>query len=73
MTKYQIQIEKDENWLFVGEIVWLPACYTQAKTIPELLDRLVEVTEWSVALSNDMKGDSYKKFNFSLHLDYASA
>ncbi|MCR5411489.1 MAG: type II toxin-antitoxin system HicB family antitoxin [Patescibacteria group bacterium] len=43
--KYQIIIEKDENDYFIGEVVGLPACYTQAKTLPELLSRLTEVTE----------------------------
>ena len=43
--KYQIIIEKDENGYFIGEVVGLPACYTQAKTLPELLSRLTEVTE----------------------------
>jgi len=45
MTSYQIQIEKDENGVFVGEVLGLPACYTQANSIPELFDRLMEVSE----------------------------
>lgn len=71
MKKYTITIEKDENGMFVWEVEWLPACYTQAKTVPELLDRLVEVTDWSLQLLNNI--DTDKKFNFSLHVDYATA
>ena len=70
--KYQIVIEKDENDCFVWEVVWLPACYTQAKTLPELLSRLTEVTEWSIDLLKDLwKNDFYKKFNFSMEIEYA--
>lgn len=43
--KYTIQVQKDKNGMFVGEVVGLPACYTQAKTIPQLLERIVEVSE----------------------------
>ena len=70
--KYQIIIEKDEDWIFVWEVVWLPACYTQAKTLPELLSRLTEVTEWSINLLKDLwKKDFNKKFNFSMEIEYA--
>lgn len=48
--KYTIQIQKDKNGMFVGEVIGLPACYTQAKTIPQLLERIVEVSEWSLEL-----------------------
>lgn len=46
--KYTIQIQKDKHGMFVGEVVGLPTCYTQAKTIPQLLERIIEVSEWSV-------------------------
>ena len=71
--KYQISIDRDENNIFVGEIVWLPACYTQAKTIPELLSRMVEVIDGSVELLNDinLKNNFNTKFNVSLEIDYA--
>ena len=70
--KYTINIEKDENWIFVWEVVWLPACYTQAKTIPQLLERIVEVSEWSIELLQDINNKSLKdKFTFSLKVDYA--
>lgn len=77
MTKeYKISIEKDENDMFVWEVIWLPACYTQAKTVPELLDRLMEVAEWSLEIVKDLnKKENFfgKKFNFSLKVDYAKA
>jgi len=40
--KYTIIIEKDEDEWFVSEVVELPGCHTQAKTMDELLDRTRE-------------------------------
>lgn len=61
--------------MFVGEVVGLPACYTQAKTIPQLLERIIEVSEWSMELLKDMGKikDFSDKFTFSLKVDYATA
>lgn len=43
--KYTIVIEKDEkNWL-VSEVVELPGCHTQAKTMDELLKRTKEAIQ----------------------------
>ncbi|HHS49547.1 MAG TPA: type II toxin-antitoxin system HicB family antitoxin [candidate division Zixibacteria bacterium] len=36
-------IEKDEDGFFVGTVPVLKSCYTQAKTMDELIDRLKEV------------------------------
>lgn len=70
--KYQIHIEKDENNIYVWEVVWLPACYTQAKTLSVLFDRLAEVTEWSVDLMKDMEWKNISKmFNLSMEIEYA--
>lgn len=43
--KYTAVIEKDENDWFVSEVVELPGCHTQAKTIDELLARTKEAIE----------------------------
>jgi len=40
--KYTVIIEKDEDGWFVSEVVGLPGCHTQAKTIDELLKRTKE-------------------------------
>lgn len=43
--KYTIIIEKDEeNWL-VSEVVELPGCHTQAKTMDQLLERTKEAIQ----------------------------
>ncbi len=40
--KYTVIIEKDEAGWFVSEVVALPGCHTQAKSIDELLERTKE-------------------------------
>lgn len=41
-TKYTIIIERDENGWLVSEVVGLPGCHTQAKTMDQLLERTKE-------------------------------
>jgi len=40
--KYTIIIEKDEDGWYVSEVVELPGCHTQGKTINQLLERTEE-------------------------------
>ena len=40
--KYTVIIEKDEAGWFVSEVVELPGCHTQAKSLDELLERTKE-------------------------------
>lgn len=42
MVKFNILIEQDEDGWFVSEVVELPGCHTQAKTLDELLVRTKE-------------------------------
>jgi predicted RNase H-like HicB family nuclease len=42
MVVYNIIVEQDEDGLFVSEVVGLPGCHTQAKSMDELLDRTRE-------------------------------
>lgn len=42
MAKYNIVIEKDEDGWFVSEVVGLPGCHTQAKTMDQLIERTKE-------------------------------
>lgn len=43
--KYTIIIEKDEADWFVSEVVELPGCHTQAKTMDKLLERTKEAIQ----------------------------
>ncbi len=43
--KYTVLIEKDEEGWLVSEVVELPGCHTQAKTMDQLLDRTREAIQ----------------------------
>ena len=43
--EFYVLIEKDEDGFFVGEVPALKACYSQAKTIDELMKNMGEVIE----------------------------
>ncbi len=45
MGEYTVIIERDEDGYYVGEVVELPGCFTQAKSIDELLRRIKEAIE----------------------------
>lgn len=66
--KYTIQIQEDKHGIFVGEVVGMSACYTQAKTIPQLLKRIIKLWEWSVENNeiNNNKVKLVKKYQKSL-------
>ena len=40
--KLTVIIEKDEDGWYVSEVVGLPGCHTQGKTIDQLLERTKE-------------------------------
>ena len=45
MAKFNVIVEKDEDGWYVSEVVELPGCHTQAKTIEELLERTKEAIQ----------------------------
>lgn len=42
MATFNVIIEKDEDGFLVSEVVGLPGCHTQAKTMDELVARTKE-------------------------------
>lgn len=60
--KYTLIIEKDEEGWYVSEVVGLPGCHTQAKTVDELIRRTKEAikaylkTEDRTDVSEDFVG-----------------
>ena len=40
--KYTVVIEKDEDGWYISEVVGLPGCHTQGKTIDQLMERTKE-------------------------------
>jgi len=43
--KYTVLIEKDEDNWYISEVVELPGCHTQAKTIDQLMERTKEAIQ----------------------------
>ncbi len=42
MADFNVIIEKGEDGYYISEVVELPGCHTQAKTIDELMERTKE-------------------------------
>jgi predicted RNase H-like HicB family nuclease len=51
--EFYVVIEKDEDGFFVGEVPQLKACYSQGKTIDELMANMKDV----IALALEEQGD----------------
>ena len=43
--KFTVIIEKDEDGWYVSEVVGLPGCHTQGKTIDQLMERTKEAIQ----------------------------
>lgn len=46
--EFYVVIERDEDGFFVGEVPQLRACYSQGRTLDELMDNIREVIELCV-------------------------
>ena len=45
MTEFNVVIEKGEDGYLISEVMEIPGCHTQAKTMDELIKRVREVIE----------------------------
>ncbi|MCA9935425.1 MAG: type II toxin-antitoxin system HicB family antitoxin [Anaerolineales bacterium] len=45
MKEFFVVIERDENGMYVGEVPQLTACYSQGRTLDELMTNIKEVIE----------------------------
>jgi predicted RNase H-like HicB family nuclease len=52
MVEFNIIVEQDEDGYFVSEVVGLPGCHTQAKSIDELLKRTKEAISLYLKCTN---------------------
>jgi predicted RNase H-like HicB family nuclease len=43
--EFEVVIEKDSDGFYIGSVPSLKGCYTQAKSLDELMDRIKEVIE----------------------------
>ena len=57
---FNLIIEKGEDGYFIAEVVELPGCHTQAKTMEELIKRIKE----AISLYLEIQGKGYIKSNF---------
>ncbi|MEK7576219.1 MAG: type II toxin-antitoxin system HicB family antitoxin [Patescibacteria group bacterium] len=62
--QFKVLIERDEDGFFVATVPALPGCYTQAKTLPDLLKNVREAIELclSVAKTNPRYRAQIKQF-----------
>lgn len=42
MVTFNVIVEKDEDGMFVSEVIGLPGCHTQGKNLDELMERTKE-------------------------------
>lgn len=45
MREFTVIIEKDEEGWYVAKVPEIPGCYTQGKTLPQVLERIKEAIE----------------------------
>ncbi len=57
MRTFTVIIQKDKEGYFVGEVVELPGCHTQAKSLDKLMERIKEAIE----LYLDVQGEALEK------------
>jgi predicted RNase H-like HicB family nuclease len=56
---YTVIVEKDVDGFYVGEVVELPGCHTQAKTVEELMKRMEEAVSLYLEVKNDSGNPSF--------------
>ena len=59
--EFYVIIEKDEDGFFVGEVPQLDACYSQGRTVDELMENIKEVIrlcldEWDPESAGEFVG-----------------
>ena len=50
-NKFKVIIERDEDGFFVASVPALPGCHTQAKTFPELTNRIREAIQLCIEVA----------------------
>ena len=50
-NKFKVIIERDEDGFFVASVPALPSCHTQAKTFPELTNRIREAIQLCIEVA----------------------
>ena len=61
---FSVIIEKDEKGYYIGKVPSLRSCYTQAKTLPELYNRLQEVVGLCLEVEKEIFQERIKPNKF---------
>ena len=62
MQEFNIIIEKGEDGFLISEVVELPGCHTQAKTLDELVKRTKEVISLYLKVEGSPSSRNREKF-----------
>ena len=57
-NKYTVIVEEGEDGYLISDVVELPGCHTQAKTIKELLERTREAIQGYLELKDNLEINS---------------
>ncbi len=57
--KFTVIIEKDEEGWYISEVVELPGCHTQGKTVDELMERTKEAIKAYLGTDKEAKREEY--------------
>jgi predicted RNase H-like HicB family nuclease len=52
---YTVAVEKDEEGYYVGDVLELPGCHTQARSQDELSERIKEAIELYLEVEEDVR------------------
>ena len=55
LRKYNILVEKGKDGWFISEVIGLPGCHTQGKTIYQLLERTKEAIKAYLETDSDIE------------------
>ena len=58
--KYTVIVEKDEEGWLISEVVELPGCHTQAKSMDQLIERTKEAIK--AYLETEEKPETFEEF-----------
>lgn len=58
--KYNIIVEKEKNDYFISEVLELPGCHTQAKTLDELMKRTKEAIQLYLSIKPVFQKKTFK-------------
>lgn len=57
--EFNVIIEEGEDGYYIAEVIELPGCHTQAKTLDELLKRTKEVIDLYLEASQDVMRERF--------------